>query len=117
MGGDLAEKFHAAHRARYGFAFPERTVEVVTVRARGIVRAPRVEPPRGPVEQGPPQIGGLTSRWDGRAHETPILARARLRDGMRVDGPALITEYSATTYLPPGAALAVEGDCLRITLA
>jgi N-methylhydantoinase A/oxoprolinase/acetone carboxylase beta subunit len=87
---------------------------VVTLRARRVVSAPKIDPPRQ-TEPGDPEVGRTTSRWDGRDHETPILERARLRDGT-IQGPALITEYSATTYLPPGCDCEIEGGLLRLTL-
>jgi N-methylhydantoinase A len=113
---DLAAAFHEAHRTRYGYALPDRAVELVTLRVRGFGATPPLAPPREPPEAGDVEIGRLTSRWDGRDHQTPILARARLRDGMKLDGPALIVEYSATTYLPPGAHAEADAGCLRITL-
>jgi N-methylhydantoinase A len=111
--GDLEAAFHAAHRARYGFSL-EREVELVTLRARGIGVTERVPPPAPPREDGPAELGRLTSRWDGRDYDTPILSRARLPDGMRIAGPALIVEYSATTYVAPGAGAEVDGIRLRI---
>ena len=32
---------------------------------------------------------------------TPIYDRAKLRAGNRISGPAIVTEYSATTLIPP----------------
>jgi N-methylhydantoinase A len=112
--GDLAEKFHAAHEARYGFALRDRAIELVTLRVTGRGLTPPVDPPREPLEPGAPQVGRLTARWEGRDWETPILSRARLRDP--IEGPALIVEYSATTWLPPGARAAVENGALAIAL-
>jgi N-methylhydantoinase A len=113
LGGDLAEKFHLAHERRYGFALRDREVELVTVRARSVMRTPPLPPPREPLDEGPPQVGVTTSRWDGRAYPTPIYRRARLKHAV---GPALIVEYSATTYLPPGARASVEDGCLAVSL-
>ena len=42
----------------------------------------------------------------------PVLQRALLADGRRVDGPAIVEEYDSTTYLPPGWSLAVNGEVL-----
>jgi N-methylhydantoinase A len=113
LDGDVAENFHRAHEQHYGFALRDRELELVTLRARGIRKAKAVEPPRSARESGEPQIGKITSRWDGRDHDTPIYARARVSE---VEGPALIVEYSATTYLPPGARAKEAGDCLLISL-
>ncbi|MGH2604739.1 MAG: hydantoinase/oxoprolinase family protein, partial [Dehalococcoidia bacterium] len=37
----------------------------------------------------------------GRALETPRYDRATLRAGDRLTGPAIISEYTATTWVPP----------------
>jgi len=104
---------HVAAERRAGDDRDERAHLEDAVRARQIVRTPPLPPPREPDDGGPTQIGKLVSRWDGRDHDTPIYARARLRQS--VAGPALIVEYSATTYLPPGAVCDAVDGCLRIS--
>ena len=37
---------------------------------------------------------------DGQWHQAPVYDRQRLHAGNRLAGPALITEYSATTVVP-----------------
>ncbi|MCL4524635.1 MAG: hypothetical protein M1451_12115, partial [Acidobacteria bacterium] len=37
-----------------------------------------------------------------RRERTAIYDRARLRAGNRFAGPAVVVEYSATTFVPPG---------------
>ncbi len=37
-----------------------------------------------------------------------VYDRARLEPGDRFDGPAVIVEYSATTFLPPGCNASVD---------
>ena len=86
----------------------------MTLRVRGVGRTAPLDPPREPAEDGEPHVGRITSRWEGRDHDTPILARARLRDGAQVVGPALIVEYSATTCVAPGWRAVSDGGCLRI---
>jgi N-methylhydantoinase A len=38
----------------------------------------------------------------GRRYKTPIIPRSAIQQGRRYRGPAIITEYSATTVVPPG---------------
>jgi N-methylhydantoinase A/oxoprolinase/acetone carboxylase beta subunit len=40
--------------------------------------------------------------FDGRRLKTAILDRDSLTVGKKYSGPAVITEYSATTVVPPG---------------
>jgi N-methylhydantoinase A len=46
LGGDLAEAFHAAHEERYGYAEPDRPLELVAVRTAEVEPAPPFELPR-----------------------------------------------------------------------
>jgi N-methylhydantoinase A len=111
----LVEAFHAAHRARYGYVLAQ-PVELVSLRLRAVGRRPSVPLPSEPPEPGDPVVGRASLFVDGVAAEAPILRRRRLAPGARVLGPALIVEYSATTYLPPGAAARVaDARTLRIT--
>jgi N-methylhydantoinase A/oxoprolinase/acetone carboxylase beta subunit len=40
--------------------------------------------------------------FEGKKQETTINSREDLRPGQHYPGPAIITEYSATTVIPPG---------------
>ena len=46
--------------------------------------------------------------FDGRFLPARLYRRDALRPGDSFPGPALITEYTAATVLPPGASLAVD---------
>ena len=95
--------FHRAHEERYGY---RRTspVEAVTLRARiegpgEAVRLPEVpEAARGPVPVA--DRGGV--RADGADFDVPIYERSDLAAGSSLAGPAIVAEYSATTWCPPG---------------
>jgi N-methylhydantoinase A len=39
--------------------------------------------------------------FDGKRVATPLYARSELIAGKRYTGPAIVTEYSATTVVPP----------------
>jgi N-methylhydantoinase A len=45
---DLAEAFHRAHAARYGYADPEREIELVAVRTAEVRPGPRLDLPAAP---------------------------------------------------------------------
>ncbi len=114
---DVVAAFHAMHQARYGYALPERAVELVTLRlrGRGLTEAPPL--PRESAEDGPAELGRVTLWLDGKPHDAPLLSRRRLRAGVSVRGPALIAEYSATTLLTADArADVLPSGALAITL-
>jgi N-methylhydantoinase A/oxoprolinase/acetone carboxylase beta subunit len=43
LGADVAQAFHRAHEERYGYAEPERAIELVAVRTAEIAPGPRLE--------------------------------------------------------------------------
>jgi N-methylhydantoinase A len=115
--GDLAARFAAAHRERFGFAL-QRDLELVTVRviARGVRPLPPLPVP--PREAGPARVGRRSVWFPGGRVEADEIVRARLSEGDVVRGPAVVREYSATTVVPPGwTARVVAGASLLLERA
>jgi N-methylhydantoinase A len=108
---DWRARFHAAHEQRYGYAHPGAPVEAVTVRAS--VRAPgaevRVDPiPEAVDRPGPPATTTGSVRWRGEEVDALRVWRRDLGAGSRIAGPAVILEYSSTTWVPPDWTLEVD---------
>jgi N-methylhydantoinase A len=102
-GKGLLESFHEEHRRRYGYSHAGRDVEIVTLRLRASIRSPIV--PRGSARRGrvaPSLADRADVVFDGRRLATTVCERDALRPGKRYTGPAVVTEYSATTVIPPG---------------
>ncbi|HEY6305075.1 MAG TPA: hydantoinase/oxoprolinase family protein [Candidatus Angelobacter sp.] len=102
-GADLFERFHAEHKRRYGYSSPERELEIVTLRLRGRVASPeKLAAMR--MESGAEKLQASTAYayFAGKRARTQTLPRGSLAPGRRYRGPAIITEYSATTVVPPG---------------
>ncbi len=111
LARDWRVNFHAAHEQRYGYAHPEAPVEAVTVRAS--IRAPgaevRVDPiPEAADRSGPSPTHTGTVRWQGRELEAIHIWRRELGAGSRIAGPAVVLEYSSTTWVPPEWTLEVD---------
>jgi N-methylhydantoinase A/oxoprolinase/acetone carboxylase beta subunit len=54
--------------------------------------------------------------FDRRWHAARVAARANLRAGSAMRGPAIIEEYGATTVVPPGWTVKHgRGNCLLLT--
>jgi N-methylhydantoinase A len=107
-GTDVSARFHAEHQRRYGYHHAGREIELVTLRLRVRMKAPKLS--FGPPTQ---KIAGKSSRrvpaaesaaviFQGETLATPVYERSELRPGKFLNGPAVITEYSATTAIPPG---------------
>jgi N-methylhydantoinase A len=104
FAGGFVAAFHLAHETRYGYSDRARACEVVNIRARFTGRTPKPSMPEGRVV-GPNPGKVLVSKspvlFLGRRKWTAIYHRSRLRAGNRILGPAIVTEYSATTLIPP----------------
>jgi len=93
------QKFHAEHRRIYGYALPERPVEIVTIRVRA--RATEAKPrfTRPTVVRGKPTIRKV---WIGDGwRKTNVWRREHLPSSAQA-GPALVLDYGATTVIPSG---------------
>ena len=114
LNGNLLKEFEREHQRRYGYVHPNREVELVTLRLRAVVNTahvgtgtpaslPRAES-RGP---GRATLGSFSAPevpvlFGGKKLKTKIHSRDTLQPGKKYSGPAIITEYSATTVIPPG---------------
>lgn len=99
----LLDAFHREHERRYGYSHRDREVELVTLRLRATIktrspklnRLPSHSRARYTVERAPVIFGR-------RTFETAIWDRDYLPLLKKHTGPAIVTEYSATTAIPPG---------------
>jgi N-methylhydantoinase A len=115
-GGDVAARFHEEHQRRYGYHHAGRELELVTLRLRARLRTP--QPKLGEQQTKRNQRTVVASRTSPveRApvffHEkptlTPVFEREALLPDHIIRGPAIVTEYSATTVIPPGKTFRVD---------
>ncbi|HKC63515.1 MAG TPA: hydantoinase/oxoprolinase family protein [Pyrinomonadaceae bacterium] len=108
----IASDFHEAHRARYGYAQEANKVEIVSLRLRSSGIVERLRMKRASRAIGKNKIarpGGFTKVYftEG-AVRASIYARDELSPGARLKSPCIVTEYSATTLIPPGAHARVD---------
>jgi N-methylhydantoinase A len=110
-GPEMAAQFHDLHRRRYGFANEAKPIEVVNVRVRMVSPAEAFEPERQPLVEGDGSQAVMGTRqvyFDGSFQTTRLFDRDLLRPGDTFAGPAIISEYSSATILPPGDVLRVD---------
>ncbi|MEX0890792.1 MAG: hydantoinase/oxoprolinase family protein [Gemmatimonadota bacterium] len=111
---DWLAAFHAAHEQRYGYAAPGEAVEAVTLRVEATVPVPALAPARlleAPADGGSaaaPEPARGRVVCEGRILEAFYHRRRDLRPGSRVQGPAVVAEYTATTWVPEGWAADVD---------
>lgn len=111
FGREMVSAFHARHEQRYGYADPARSVEVVTIRIRAIALTEKPELQTrtvGDPDASAAVVGDHEVVYGGERHDGVLIDRDRLRAGHEFAGPAVVVEYSTTTFLPPGAACRID---------
>jgi N-methylhydantoinase A len=109
----LRSAFNAVYAQRYGYADPDAEVELVTVAATVVGAGPEVRLPehrpstRTVAEARKPDRPVYFPELRGYV-ACPIYDRARLPEGARLAGPAVVEEAESTTVLPPGATAEVD---------
>jgi N-methylhydantoinase A len=106
------EAFHELHRQRYGFADAARPLEIVNVRLRMISASEPYEPEKRALIAGDGGAACYAERevhFDGRPRPTRFYRRDELAPGDAMEGPAMVTEYTAATLVLPGCAARVDG--------
>ncbi len=105
----VTREFTEAHRARFGFATPERELIAEHVSVEATAQGDRVRETavRRRDEGEPEPIDSVALFTQGREHTTLVFDRTELRAGDTIRGPALIREANATTVIEPGWAAEV----------
>jgi N-methylhydantoinase A len=107
---DLVQRFHDAHQRRYGHMAEAEAVEIVNfqVTAVGLIPKPAMKP--FDKAAGQPVADHVRQAYFDAttARDVPVLRRAGLASGARIEGPAIIEEQTSTTVLHPGQRAAVD---------
>jgi N-methylhydantoinase A len=111
----VADAFHAEHGRLYGYDFradPRQEVEWVNLRVTGIgpIRKPQLREVASRDHRSSRDDEELVTRrvyFDGWL-DAAIVDRSRLCAGDRVEGPAVVEEYSSTIPMHPGFVAEVD---------
>jgi N-methylhydantoinase A len=109
---DAIAAFHQLHQQRYGFADRARPLEIVNVRLRMTAAGELYAPARQDPVLGDGHAALYAERevfFDGTFCNTRFYRRENLVPGDLILGPAMITEYTSATLLPPGDSAEVDG--------
>jgi 5-oxoprolinase (ATP-hydrolysing) len=100
----MTEAFTSAHRARFGFATPDRPLVVEAAAVEAVAAGEAIAEARIAARtHGAAEPIDMVAMWSGgAAHAAPVFERTELRAGDVIDGPALIREANATTVVEPG---------------
>jgi N-methylhydantoinase A len=107
--------FHDIHEREYSRRFEEADIEIPNVRVRGIGLMPPLKTTEVDHGSDSPDAalrheGKAWFRVDGELREvaTRYYDREALRAGNKIDGPAIVNQYDATTVVPPGISAHVD---------
>lgn len=106
---ELMEQFHQRHERIYGFSNPEDACEFVTYRLSAHVPL-KGAPPAGKTgdgRRGPIAHRDVYVKDDGWA-STPVYDRQSLPVGAEIEGPAIVHQSDATTFIPSSAGADVD---------
>ncbi|MBT8133158.1 MAG: hydantoinase/oxoprolinase family protein, partial [Gammaproteobacteria bacterium] len=110
----IEQAFHRKHKDSYGHDL-DIDIELVNLRVRVIETRQAFELPAW---QPWEELKITQTTLPGSERPVPVINRAGLQVGQKVDGPALITEVSATTWLAKGwSALVDDKGSLRLSVS
>lgn len=99
----MRREFEAAHKARFGFLDAGRTILVAKLSAEAI--GEDETPPQkteAMPETDPTPVAMVELRANGSTHQAPAFHRAAIPTGFCIEGPALVLETGATTFIDAG---------------
>jgi N-methylhydantoinase A len=105
-------EFHRLHQQRYGFCDEGKPVQIVNLRLRMTAAAEPYAPSRRDLTAGDGSAACYGERpiyFDGKFVASRFYQRERLAAGDAIRGPAMITEYTSATVLPPDCEARVDG--------
>ncbi len=109
----LAKAFESEHRRRFGFTDPGRAMLVAKLSVEAVGRdesLPALSAALPNTAAAP--VAKVSLRAGGAMRDAPVFQRNDLPAGFTLDGPALVIESGATTFVDAGwrATLNVHGD-------
>ncbi len=111
FGTDFREEFDRGHLRLYGYASAERATEVVNIRVRATGLTDKPELPMEPATASrtatPSRV--RQSCFNGVEVPTRVFRATDLPAGSTAEGPAIIIGAEATTVIPPGFHVTVDG--------
>jgi N-methylhydantoinase A len=106
----IVAAFHGVHERVYGYARAQQPVEFVNFRAVHSFPLPRPAVTPAARAEGALEDARVGSRraYFGAFLPTAVYERARLPQGARLAGPAIVEQIDTTTVIPPGVTARVD---------
>ena len=117
---EMVLTFQTAHKARFGFADPGRSLIVESLAVEGTGMSNKISESTIPQSTRAPQpIDTVPLHLNGRSGVAPVFNRDTLRHGDTVPGPAILVEKTGTTIVGLGwtAKVNAKGHLILTRLA
>ena len=110
----VKDAFDSLHQKVYGQSAPNENPEIITFRLQSEIAVPRLALPELPRTDGKAAraIKGQRPLYDTaqqKFERVNVWDRAKLLAGDRLEGPAIIEQFDATTAIPPGWRAIADG--------
>jgi N-methylhydantoinase A len=109
--GDIANAFHRAHRARYGYAQEKNVVEIVSARLRSLGVVEKLQTERTKTVRSrhvAKRLEIAATFFDRKKIRATVYRREELKPGIRLRTPCIVTEYSGTTLVPEAVSASTD---------
>jgi N-methylhydantoinase A len=109
----LERAFLQAHQRKYGHHDPAAAIEIINMRLSARkVRARSTKDTRRSERPGSAPAAVTAPVWfaAGNPVATQFVERDALPQGTMLEGPVVVTQFDATTLVPPGSRLSVEAS-------
>lgn len=108
----IPERYATRYAEVYGYTQIDAPLEIVNLRVQAVGATPKPElpPPAAAGVTAPRAVNTREVRYGdgGRPRQVPVYRRADLAADDHVAGPAIITQYDTTTFVPAGFRLRVD---------
>lgn len=101
---DYLSLFHDSHEMRFSYARRDASVEIVTLRLTAVGETEKpitTKKPLAETDTTPAAISQNAVFFENEEYQTNFYIRESLLPGNKIEGPAVATEFSATTIIPP----------------
>lgn len=113
FGANVISRFQAEHQRRYGYSHSGRDVEIVTLRLRATLPSPQGQVKSHALSfrrKAPIEVEYARVTFGSATVRTTLYDRESLNERCTCKGPAIVTEYSATTVVPPGMSFSLDNS-------
>lgn len=101
---EMIENFHCMHRQRFGFATPERTINVAAVTVELVTRDDEVIDMALSLDNVvcASTLAHVNTYLNGQWQPITVYQRSALKEGTSIAGPAMIIDNTGTNIVEPG---------------